>query len=285
MSRRGRSTGAAISLFSFQDIITSVTAIMILLVLILTLELVSRSSQRGVAVEDRRVAREFRESVRSTEQRVQSLRQELAALQARASESATFSAADTRQRAREATARAGRLAEEIAMLETSLRTAASERRQSENALLSTGPTSPEESPDHVEALERRVAEIERANEAERQRQRDSADSGAADGTPPTLIFNVPPGETLEPRLLEVSGDGLVALAADAGESRHFRGLGREFERWLASLDSAREYVVVVLRPTGVKVYDDVVTAIEAAGISVGAELVGESMPVAVRQGG
>lgn len=285
MSRRGRSTGAAISLFSFQDIITSVTAIMILLVLILTLELISRSSQRGVAVEDRRVAREFRESVRSTEQRVQSLREELAALQARASESATFSAADTRQRAREATARAGRLAEEIAMLETSLRTAASERRQSEAALLSTGPTSPDESSDHVEALERRVAEMERANEAERQRQRDSADSGAADGTPPTLIFNVPPGETLEPRLLEVSGDGLVALAADAGESRHFRGLGREFERWLASLDSAREYVVVVLRPTGVKVYDDVVTAIEAAGISVGAELVGESMPVAVRQGG
>ena len=29
----------------------------------------------------------------------------------------------------------------------------------------------------------------------------------------------------------------------------------------------------------------IVTAIEAAGISVGAELVGESMPVAVRQGG
>jgi hypothetical protein len=284
MSRRGRSTGAAISLFSFQDIITSVTAIMILLVLILTLELVSRSSQRGVAVEDRRVAREFRESVRSMEQHVQSLREELVGLQTRANASASFSATDTRQRARDATVRADRLAEEIAILEASLRTATSERRQSEADLLAAGPTSADESPDHIEALERRVAEIETTNSAERQRQRDSAESGAADGSPPTLIFNVPPGDSLEPRLLEVSADGLVALAADAGEHRRFRGPGREFDRWLASLDSAREYVVIVLRPTGVKVYQDVVDAIEAAGISVGAELVGESMTVAVRQG-
>ena len=285
MSRRGRSTGAAISLFSFQDIITSVTAIMILLVLILTLELVSRSTQRGVAVEDRRVAREFRESVQSMERQVESRREELAALQVQANQSATFSAAETRQRAREATERASRVAEEITLLETSLRTAASERRQSEAALLAAEPTSPDESPDHVEALEQRAMEIARANEAERRRQQDAEEPGADRGAPPTLVFNVPPGESLEPRLLEVSGEGLVALAADTGEPRRFRGPGRDFERWLASLDASREYVVVILRPTGVSVYDDVANAIEAAGVSMGAELVGESMPVAVRQGG
>ncbi len=55
MSRRNRSR-AAFSLFSFQDIITAVTAIVILLVLILTLELISRRQQ--VAAADPAIGRE-----------------------------------------------------------------------------------------------------------------------------------------------------------------------------------------------------------------------------------
>ena len=63
MSRRGRSKDVAISLFSFQDIITSVTAIMILLVLILALELATRVATKGMAAEDRRVAQQLKRSV------------------------------------------------------------------------------------------------------------------------------------------------------------------------------------------------------------------------------
>lgn len=283
MSRRGRSTGAAISLFSFQDIITSVTAIMILLVLILTLELISSTRQRGVAAEDRRVASGLRAAVDAMEREVGSLQAELETLQAAATRSAAFSAADIRARERTASGRASELEEELALLESRLRTASAARRRSEADLLAARSARPESSADHVKAMEVRAAEIEAANRAERERQR-QARSGDSPPAAPTLMFNTPPGELLAPRLVEVSGDGLKTLEPGGRKPRTFRGPGREFDAWLEALDSTGEYVVVILRPSGVRLYDQVVAAVKKADVGVGAELVGESTAVTLGEG-
>jgi len=284
MSRRGRSTGAAISLFSFQDIITSVTAIMILLVLILTLELISNTRQRGVAADDRRTASELRGSVSTLEEEVAALRAELESLQAAATRSATFSAAETRMRERKAAERAGQLAEEIALLENRLRTASATRRRSEADLLATPPIPQEDTAEHVAALDARAAEIEAANRAERERQRAAGAAGTPRTVATALVFNTPPGELLVPRLVEVSADGLATLEPDGRQRRRFRGPGREFDAWLEALDSTGEYVVVILRPSGVRRYHDVVEAVMKAGVGVGAELVGEATSVTLGQG-
>lgn len=284
MSRRGRSKGAAISLFSFQDIITSVTAIMILLVLILTLELISSTRQRGVAAEDRRVASGLRASVDAMERDVATLRSELATLQAAATRSAAFSAADTRSREHKAAARARELAEEVALLDSRLRTASAARRRVEADLLAAGPVRPEDSADHVAALEQRVDAMEAANRAEDERQRQARADTSPSNVAASLVFNTPPGELLVPRLVEVSAAGLATVEPDGRQPRRFRGPGRDFEAWLEALDSTAEYVVVILRPSGVRRYDEVVEAVRQADVGVGAELVGEATAVTLGQG-
>ena len=56
MARYRRHGAEPFSLFAFQDIVTSVTAIMVLIVLILALEVVMRSRTAGVAEDHRAVA-------------------------------------------------------------------------------------------------------------------------------------------------------------------------------------------------------------------------------------
>lgn len=285
MSRRGRNREAAISLFSFQDIITSVTAIMILLVLILTLELITRTQQKGVAAADRQVARDLRQAVEDMERRADALRAELADLQSSARQSATFSEEETRRREQEAAARAAELAEEIALLESRLRQAASARRQAEAALVDVPTLPPDASAEHVAAMDARAQDIEEVNRRERERQRQAKAKPGDEA--PTLLFNRPEGEALRPRLVEVSGEGVAVMGRDGEEPRLFRGLlaAAEFDRWLESLDPSKDYVVVILRPSGIGRYDKVLEAVKDAGLGVGAEMVGESMPVSLSDGG
>ncbi len=282
MSRRGRATGAAISLFSFQDIITSVTAIMILIVLILTLELAMRSQQRGMASEDRKVARDLRGSVDRMERQAEAMRAEVAGLQADAKGSASFSEQDTRLREQEAAEHAARLAEEISLLESQVRAAASARRRVEAEFVSEQSSQPRDNPAHIEAMNARAAAIEASNRAERDRQKVAKDAPPVPTTP-TLVFNPASDSSLQPRLLDVKGDGLAVLEG-SGELRRFPTAGRTFDRWLGSLDAKSEYVVIILRPSGVRHYDTVLEKVKAAGLEVGSELVGESMPVALGKG-
>lgn len=284
MSRRGRTTGAAISLFSFQDIITSVTAILILLVLILTLELITRTKQRGIAADDRRMATQLRKSVEDMERQAEALRAEIATLQSSAKLMAAFSETEVRQRARDADARTKQLTQEIELLETELRTAALSRRRTEAKIVADHAAAPEASAAHVAALTARAAEMEEANRTEQERQKTARTSTHAHTTASTFIFNAPPGETLAPHLVEVSGDGLAVLEKGGSPPRRFTSPGRKFDHWLASLDATTEYVVIILRPSGVSSYDAVEQALKTAGVAMGAELVGEATNVSLGDG-
>jgi hypothetical protein len=256
---------------------------MILLVLILTLELVVRTKTQGVAVEHRQVAVQLRSAVDALERQAAALRTELSAVQAAALRDASFSEAEVRNRERVAAARATALAEEIAALEADLASAASMRRRSEGDLL-TARRQPTESAETVAAMSARVSEIEMSNAAERARQNMQRAKGIDSSGAKTLVFNTPPGESLTPRLLEVSGDGLAAVNPGDGPPVRFRGVGGEFTRWLGSIDRTREYVVIVLRPSGIGTYDAVGAAIREAGLALGLELVGESMAVSLGSG-
>jgi len=282
MSRRGRNRGSAISLFSFQDIITSVTAIMILLVLILTLELITRSQSSGVRAEDQRVARQLTESIESMEQRAAALRKELGESRSTALAMAAFSAADVRQREQDAAAVAAALADEIRVLESQVRSAQVARRRSEAELLAVTATGPGFSREQVDATRRRAAEIAAANQQERRRQEAaSRDSGLENVTGGTLVFNPSIGSRLTPILLEVSGDGLTAIRSGEPTPERLGRFGRRFLTWLGGLDADREYVVIVLRPSGIDDFDDVYNAIRDSPLDVGTELIGEGMSVII----
>ena len=282
MSRRGRSKDVAISLFSFQDIITSVTAIMILLVLILTLELITRTATKGMAAEDRRVARELKKSVVDMEQQLEHLRREAAGAKESASDAAGFSASETQRRQTDAEQKAKELEQEVARLELQLRNAQASRRTAEARLVSTQAAPPEAIKDRADSLNRHASQMEEVNKEERNRQTEE-EKKAREGTSPatTLVFNAPPGNTLSPLLVEVSKDGLVAVLDGGATTRKFDwgflGPSNEFTTWLQSRDKQREYVVIILRPSGLGRYDATRQAVVTAGFEVGTELIGEEM--------
>jgi hypothetical protein len=282
MSRRGRSKDVAISLFSFQDIITSVTAIMILLVLILTLELVTREAIKGMAAEDRRVAQELRRSVAEMEKRLEQLRQEASTARAGASDAAGFSAKETAEKTARAEREAKELRDQINQLEMQLRNAQSTRRTAEGKLAASQTDDLEATAEQARTVDTRAAEMEAANRAERNRQGNEAKQ-VREGTAAarTLVFNAPPGSTLEPLLVEISKDGLVAVETDGASASNFSwnllGLPTGFGEWLRARDTRKEYVVLILRPSGVDRYDATRDAVLSAGFDVGTELIGEQM--------
>lgn len=278
----------ALSLFAFQDIITSVTAIMILLVLILTLELVTRTSSRGVAVEDQRVAAELREQVAVLASRVEVLRTEQEVASVAARRAAGTSIADIERRQAEADRAVRLLVEENAGLAARARTARVTQRAAEQELVESQSTEAAVLAEHAAAMQARAAEIEDANQRERERQhekRSEADVSSAG----SLVFNPDPGNTRVPVLVDVSVRGLEVIDGRRGGPRHYAWQASrpspDFARWLTGLDATLQYVVVLLRPSAVEQFDAVRDAVTQAGLSIGLELIGESVSVVVPSAG
>ncbi len=278
----------ALSLFAFQDIITSVTAIMILLVLILTLELVTRTQGRGVATEDRRVARELRETVEALAERVESVRAESQGAARDARRAAGLLPGEIVRRTAVADAAARLLAEENAARAARIRSARADQRAAEARLVDPRTVAAAQMVADAAAIDRRAGEIEEVNRRERDRQ----EGVAAVDEPPvgsTLVFNRDPDNTRIPVLVDVSADGLDVLDDSGRPPRHFawRGdePGEDFNRWVAGLDPASRYVALLLRPSAVGRYDGVRGMVTETGIGIGLELVGESMTVVLPAGG
>jgi len=131
-------------------------------------------------------------------------------------------------------------------------------------------------------MEQHVSEMKEANKRERERQQE-AQKQNKDGSAPakTLVFNAPPGTTLKPLLVEISKEGLVAVATDGSETKRFGwgllGPSTEFVQWIKARNKSTEYIVIILRPSGIDRYDAVRSQIVSVGLDIGTELVGEEM--------
>ena len=288
MSRRRRASGPAISLFSFQDIITSVTAILILLVLILTLELISRVSDRGVASEHRQIASQLRASLTRLRKQAEGLRHTVTDNRQESLERAGFSHLETTRRI-EAAERDLRESEaEIRKLDGKKQDARAELRAAERDLVDAGEPQGDAIQEQSAAIEERAIEIETSNASEEQRQESQQRKQANPSGAGTLVFNPDPDSTRRPSLIELSADGVVVLPAGKSEARRFGwgllGPRTAFLNWLDGIDKQRHYVVIILRPSGLPRYDAVREAVRGKGIDLGVELVGEDMQVVFADG-
>lgn len=284
--RRQRRT--PLSLFAFQDIITSVTAIMILLVLILTLEFVTRAQWRGVATEDRRVARDLRETVAALQSRANDLRAEQEKAGKKARRAAGLSLAEIRSRLAEAERAVQLLSGENAALAARVRAARVEQRTAERQVVDAKATTAAVMAIHAAAMDTRAAELEEANRRERHRQDQSrrADETHADTT---LVFNRDPDNSRSPILVEVAADGITVLAGQSCDRQQFAwGAGRpsaDFRSWVTGLNAETEYVVIMLRASGINYLETVRDTVASAGLGLGLELIGESMRVVLPDAG
>jgi hypothetical protein len=286
MSRRGRFNGSPISLFSFQDIITSVTAIMILLVLILTLELITRMSLKGVAAEDQKVARQLNESLETLRKRLKDLQSETADARDTAKRAAGQSVQDVDAERRKTQRNCERVKESLVSLQTNADEARLKRLDTERELVKVERRTPGSQLAEQKAAqdEARASGIETQNQEETKRQQQAEkELSESPAMVSTLVFNPPPGLLLKPVLAEVSSDGIAVMGDGATQVHNFgwgfQGPPTEFQKWLSGRTSSREYVVLMLRPSGLDRLDATRQAVLDAGLEVGLELVSEDMDI------
>lgn len=280
MARRGRAK-SPFSLFSFQDIITSVTAILILIVLILSLELVTRRSREAAA------------SPAMTRARLEESIADLEKLAVRLEQKAAMPPAAARRRAvaeieRDIHITLDQIEVAKGDLETATRindAAQSEARVAAARLeaMRSGVEESERREAEAEDIAGEAARVAAANErdrryleAERERLRDKPSPGTE------LVFNAPPEDGRQPWLLEVSVEGCAALALGTGMAQALgpdTGPGSPFSRWADSLRTAEHYVLLLVRPSGTKRFDAVRSALRDRDITIGIDFIGEAQAV------
>ena len=280
-----RKPAAAFSLFSFQDIITSVTAILILVMILLTIELVTRQRHQATTSPDatRRhidatanrlesVASRMRDEVAArraqrTTHTLQQAQDVLAATQADLA--ATLLRLDETQRTRNAVARLLATAEE----EATVHAADAERL----ATLIRQLDEDREESDRLEAAS--------LKEQERQenRKREIAETPRS-GT--ELVFNPPADSDRRAWLVELSGDGATVALLGADRTQRLGSdtdAGSATEGWIAGLKPEGDYCLLLVRPSATKgLGKEIEQRLNDAGIRFGIDLIGEDQ--AVRDG-
>ena len=288
MSRRRRGE-SPISLFSFQDIITSVTAIMILLVLTLTLELITRMGRKGVAADDRKVVEELTQSIEAMRERCKQVEQQTADARKTAQRVASQSVQQLEAERRREQRQAESLRQELAALAIKAREARQSRGTAERELVEIEKNAPlvRDAAERARRAAAAASELEERNQREGERQELKRNElGDQPRNAGKLVFNPPVGEPLRPLLIEVSGDGVAVMNESNTEVIDFgwgvAGPPGGFTAWLKRCDMTSEYIVIMLRPSGLDRLDATRRAVRDAGLELGVELVSEEIDIVMQ---
>ena len=281
MSRQ-RSRQPTISLFSFQDIITSVTAILILVVLILTLELISQKYSES-ASDNATVVSVVADSVAELEMLASRLAAETQDETAR-----VVFALPTTTTDRELHILREQFDRVTAQVDSARRINDEARRLAEVAAqdLASQQTESDVSQDQerdADQLSAETLKMEAANAAERARletRQDELDSRPSAET--ELVFKRPRNSALHSWLLEVSASGFSTLRLGTGQTTALgtnTSEGSEFTRWLAQLTPNKDYVLILARPSGVEAVNSARTLLDEKSIPYGMDFIGEEQDV------
>jgi hypothetical protein len=259
--RRKRSNQVPITLFSFQDIITSVTAILLLLTLLLAFELVQKAAMAR-ATQPKQVAERVTESLQEIEAQLLELQSKLATQGKVASELAKSEKPEIQQQQDSANVEIAGLNSEIKRLEALKQDIAQEhaRRKVE-----------------LQLRDKDRKSLAGIREEQRRVQKDTDDLQKSN----RRFFRVTPVSGKTPWLAEIAASRvLVAQLGSESTSRQFdgsalTGAGSAFVKWAGSLSPGSNYFVLAIRPSGVSEYRDVLQGLRERGFDVGFELLGE----------
>lgn len=277
-----RKPAAAFSLFSFQDIVTSVTAILILVMLLLSVELISR--RRSEAASDPAVTRrDMTSTVERLESQAATLREDLAARRSRGPARTVAMAERQLARVREELEASRRHLAET----TVTRRAAAQLLAEKEALAAAHAGDAEEitrlEQESVESKARADA-LEEANtkEADRQdRRKQEIADGERAGT--ELVFSTPANSDRRAWLVELSRDGITALLLGSGRTERLgvdAGAGSRFATWCGGLTPQGDYCLLLERPSAAdQLRTDAEERLKDRSIPFGIELVGEDQTV------
>jgi hypothetical protein len=264
MSRR-RATSNPISLFSFQDIITSVTGIMILVTLIMTLELIQRTVSSplvqtvAVTVEAESTTADMRKRARDLKAQIERQQQAAESLRGVDPRGLNEQLQELEQTIEQFLKDVERVSAISAATERNRRQAATEEAETLAKL------------SEVRTIEQQIAaaqsELEKLKKTNR------------------LIFNPDKSSAKTPWLLDVSSTQIKAAQVGVKATPAvFSGgspaeLLAQFGGWLPARDPAAEYFVLLIRPSAAELYLPLRFELQGQGFDLGFDLLGETQTV------
>lgn len=280
MTRRRRN-GSPFSLFSFQDIVTSVTAVIILMTLLLALELIHRTLQ---AASPRLVSSaDLRQAISQAQTHADELRERLRQSGTRMRQAATVSPASLERELRDVKSQRDTLAAELEQLrnEQIVAKKAAQDAMAQAFDLDAHKIELEKLRTRQKSLAKSVADQRQANNAKRSEIDDMKldKSVQAKGR---RIYNPAPGTEKQAWLVDLGSDRMAA--APLGKvARPVTFTQRTTERrvaafssWMQKRSAAKDYFVVLIRPDGITVFDALRAAIDARGFDMGFDLIGKN---------
>ena len=267
MARR-RHNESPLSLFSFQDIITSVTGILVLLTLILALDLTTREAASSVAtLETRAVAAEVQETLAQTQAQLQALQDQLAAQTEATTELARLTPAAAQQQQAELDRELATLAEDTAQLQANVQSKEKDGRELERK--STEKTSDRERlrqlQQQADLVKQQLAELKRSNR---------------------VFYRPRAGDGKRAWLVDIRARAIVVAPADAQHEQQVFEASSEklsvsdFLRWAtAHRHPGGEYFVLLVRPSGIDSFHELEKSLLKAGFETGIDLIGPDLEI------
>lgn len=264
MPRRRRSR-TVVSLFAFQDIITSVSGIIIVLVLLLTLELIDRPQAEG-SPSSRAVADQIEQAIASAEQDLEALRETTGSTDELIREVANSPPAALRDQI-------GNLEQRIAQLQAQLALHREQAKQLEKAEeaaelqrfdLKETLESLDQARREVQTLETQLDEERRDNRLVYALPRGFEKEGWLALVEQHQIAVAPIGREAKP--IFFTGTKLGPLTVSSAADR--------FIEWITGQGASSTYVLLLVRPGGVEDFQKIDQQLTDRGIAFGFDLVG-----------
>ena len=261
MSRR-RSNGSAFSLFAFQDIITSVIGIIILVTMVMALELVksvesSPSQRTNKVVGDIKgtvaSVKDLKDMVSINQDLINKLTGQLQQGAATIGEMAGFDANGVGRDQTNLDLINKKMADDLAELEKDHATVNHQRQKLEDEF-----GKPSNDPKRIQEKLDEVEKTKKDLEAIRKSKR--------------VIFNPTEGDAKTPWLIEVTADAIIVakIGVTAPPSR-LNGL-EDFRRWAAQRNRNTEYFVLMVKPNGIEVFQQLKSTLERLKFDIGYDL-------------
>jgi hypothetical protein len=260
MSRRGKN-GVAFSLFAFQDIITSVTGIMILVTLILALELLQQM-ETSPAQRTKEVVQDIDSTVTSVaeldaavarnEARIADLQDRLTQGAGRIGDVAGFDQRAVQQDVSDMQQMDDRLAKELQELAKQVeQTTQQQKKLNEEREEKVDPEAVQKKLDDVNKKKEDLEKLKSSNR---------------------IIFNPTAGDAKVPWLVEITGEAITVAKTGVSAPPTKHATGAAFTAWAQQLDKNRDYFVLLIKPDGIANYELVRASIKQMGFDVGFDL-------------
>lgn len=259
MTKRRTAGTTAFSLFAFQDIITSVTGIMVLVTLMLALELMNRVHQSPPAQTSQQ-ADEVLASIEELKQAIETLRQRLNSSSQAAEDLPSLDANTLRDMAARLDDDSQRLQDETDQLAEER---AKKQRQAAQARRKDSQDRAKEEQELAD-LDTRIADAEEELDEIENSNRMFFTSGV---------------QGKDTWIIEVTARGFtVARIGVKAAPKHYSSISA-LDKWLASLDADSNALYLVVKPGGVASFKQVQVAISSTGLDMGFQVVADSQTV------